>query len=112
MRKKPPSHPVPPAQLSAASRATWAQIHQGWTLDDSARELLVVYLDARDRKIAGQALIAAEGMVVATAKGTKVHPAVAVVRDAETCMLRAWRQLGLDVATPGPVGRPGGRGPA
>jgi phage terminase small subunit len=109
---KKPAHPAPPRGLSAAAKATWATIHQGWSLDDSARELLTVYLEARDRKIAGQALIAQEGMVIPTGKGTRLHPAIAAVEKAEVCMLRAWRQLGLDVAQPGPVGRPGGRGPA
>jgi phage terminase small subunit len=113
-KTKPPAHPAPPRDLSPAARSTWTAIHQGWSLDDSARELLTIFLEARDRKAAGQALIASEGLVIPTGKGkgTRLHPAIAAVRDAETCMLRAWRQLGLDVAAPGPVGRPGGRGPA
>jgi phage terminase small subunit len=108
------SPPIPeaPEGLTAASRATWKRIHQGWSLDDSGRVLLTVALQARDRADAARALIAAEGLVIASLKGTKPHPAVAVLRDAETTLLRSWRQLGLDTTTPGPLGRPPGGGPA
>lgn len=114
VRKKKPisTIPPPPHELSAAAKKLWATIHSGWALDDSARVLLLIYLQASDRATTARALITQEGMVISTAKSTRVHPAVAVARDAETTMLRAWRQLGLDVSAPGPVGRPAGRGPA
>jgi phage terminase small subunit len=104
--------PAAPSDLSAASRAIWREVHAGWQLDASARVLLTAALRAADRASHARELVAAEGLVVMAGKSTKAHPAIAVLRDAETTMLRAWRQLGLDVAAPGPMGRPPGRGPA
>src|SRR5438034_1893169 len=104
--------PKPPGGLSTMSRGLWSRMHRGWQLDDSARVLLTVALRAHDRAEEARAIIARDGMVIKAAKGTRAHPAVAVLRDAETSLLRAWRQLGLDVAVPGPLGRPAGSGPA
>ena len=39
---------------------------------------------------------------------SRAHPALGIAKDAELVLLRAWRQLGLDVAAPGKPGRPQG----
>jgi phage terminase small subunit len=104
--------PAAPADLSAASREIWREVHLGWEIDAGARVLLVTALRANDRATAARALIAKEGLVIAVGKSTRAHPAVTVLRDAETTMLRAWRALAFDAPPTGPMGRPPGRGPA
>jgi phage terminase small subunit len=110
MRK--PAIPLPPSDLSAESKHRWREIHQGWLLDASARVLLTTALRADDRASQARGLVAKDGMVIKVGKSTRAHPALKVLQDAETTKLRAWRALGLDVAQPGPMGRPPGRGPA
>lgn len=100
--------PTPPDDLSPGSQALWAQIHRGWALDDSARLLLTVALRAFDRGAAARALVERDGLML---KG-RAHPALTVVKDADGILLKAWRQLGLEMAPPAPMGRPPGRGPA
>ena len=104
--------PAAPNDLSLAAKAEWRRIHAGWEVDDSGRMLLTIALRAADRAAAARALVARDGMVVKAGKTTRAHPALAIVKDAELVLLRAWRQLNLDVPPPGPMGRPPGRGPA
>ena len=109
-RSGPDPDSPPPRGLSAAARRWWGQIHAGWAIDDSGRMLLEVALRAMDRRDAALTLIAKEGLVIEDGKGrTRAHPALSVAKDAELVILRGWRQLGLDVAPPGPIGRPPGR---
>jgi phage terminase small subunit len=71
--------------------------------------LLEAGLRARDRRDAALALVANEGLVIQDGKGrSRAHPALGIAKDAELVLLRAWRQLGLDVAAPGKPGRPQG----
>lgn len=75
-------------------------------MDDAGRSILVVIMEANDRKAAATAIIAKEGLL----KGARAHPLLAVIRDCDNIALKGWRQLGLE--PPGPMGRPPGSGPA
>jgi phage terminase small subunit len=105
--------PAPPGDLSADAKQLWRDVHAGWELDVSGRLLLSTALRAADRAATARRLVARDGMVVVTnGKGTRAHPALAIIKDADQVLLKAWRLLALDVPPPGPMGRPPGRGPA
>ncbi|MEW6299908.1 MAG: P27 family phage terminase small subunit [Thermodesulfobacteriota bacterium] len=101
----------PPAHLSAASKKLWKQITEGWELDESGLLILQQALESYDRIREAQKAIRAHGLLVANERGAlSANPALRVERDARTLLLRAWRQLALDLDPPGPIGRPpGGR---
>jgi hypothetical protein len=72
--------------------------------------LLEAALRAMDRRDAALVLVAKDGLVICDGKGrSRAHPALAIAKDSELVLLRAWRQLGLDVEAPGRPGRPPGR---
>jgi phage terminase small subunit len=98
--------PTPPSGLSAAARAVWRQVHAAWSMDAAGRSILLVILQAADRKAAACKVIAKHGLM----RGARAHPLLAVIRDADNVMLKGWRQLGLE--PPAPIGRPPGQGPA
>jgi phage terminase small subunit len=103
----PDAHPAP-RHLSPEARAHWVQFQNGWQLDDGARLILMAALEAFDRMRDAQRAIKVDGLMT---KAGKLHPATTVERDARLAMLRAIRQLGLDVEPlrDGP-GRPPGKG--
>jgi hypothetical protein len=93
--------------LSAEARAWRRRIAAGWELDDAAKLILDVGLEAFDRMRQAQALIRRKGLTV----NGHAHPATVVERDSRLAMLKALRQLNLDVE---PLrekpGRPPGKG--
>src|SRR5262245_5185799 len=100
--------PSPPADLSAAAKLVWRQIHSGWEMDDARRPILATALRAEDRAGAARAVINREGLVLQVGKSTRAHPAVTILKDSELIALKAWRQLGLQGAPAGVPGRPAG----
>lgn len=98
----------PPPHLSPEARKLYEGYVRGWAFDHAGRTVLMTALEAFDRMRGAQACIRKQGLMV---KG-RTHPAVLVERDARLAMLRALRQLGLDLE---PLrdrpGRPGGEGP-
>lgn len=94
-----------PRHLSAEARGLYRNFVAEWNLDGAARLILMVALEAFDRMRGAQRLIKREGL---TLKG-RANPAITVERDARLAMLRAVRQLNLDLEPlrDGP-GRPGG----
>jgi phage terminase small subunit len=95
----------PPKHLSRSARAWWRRIAEGWQLDDSSWLLLQVALEAYDRLTQARETIERDGLVV----DGRLNPACQAEKDSRIALLRAWRQLSLDVEPPGPVGRPAGR---
>jgi hypothetical protein len=94
------------SRLSAEAQAWEARFVAGWNLDDAGKFILAVALEAFDRMRGAQRTIRREGLVV---KG-KAHPATVIERDARLAMLRALRQLNLDVEPlRDKAGRPPGR---
>jgi P27 family predicted phage terminase small subunit len=95
-----------PKHLSTEARAFWTQIVTEWAIDDAGALIRLVACECLDRLRGAQQVIKREGMTV---KG-RAHPATVIERDARLALLRARRQLGLDLE---PVrdhpGRPAGR---
>jgi P27 family predicted phage terminase small subunit len=107
------SRPRAPAHLSKAARTWWKQLTDMYEFEspDSVMTLECV-MECFDRATAAREMVQKEGVVIRDRFGQlKQHPGTIVERDAKMAMLRALRQLGLDVIPPGtlPIGRPAGR---
>lgn len=101
-----------PDHLSAEAREWWQKIVTGWELDESALLILRQALESFDRLVEVQKQIREDGLTVRNYKtgATSAHPLLRVEKESRNLLLRAWRQLGLDMDPPGPIGRPpGGR---
>jgi P27 family predicted phage terminase small subunit len=104
MKRPPPNH------LSKESKQIWSEIVKGWEILESDFTVLRIALESFDRLQEARRVIDKEGMILVDGKGKKyAHPALAVEKESRTGLLRAWRQLGLDLEPPQPVGRPPGR---
>jgi P27 family predicted phage terminase small subunit len=78
-----------------------------WEVGRDGLLVLQVALEAYDRLCQARRLIDTEGIIITDPSGRRrAHPALMVEKEARLGLLRAWRQLGLDVEPPGPVGRP------
>jgi P27 family predicted phage terminase small subunit len=93
-----------PKHLSPAAKRTWRRIAAEFELDGNAALLLETALVQWDRMTQARQMLSREGIVI----NGKRHPAIDVEKQASSLFLRAWRQLGLDIAPPGAVGRPAG----
>jgi len=96
-----------PSHLGAEQRRMWLAYMEGWAIDHAGRQLLVLALEAHQRMRQAQRALKRAGLVV---KG-RLNPVVIVERDSRLAMLKALRQLGLDLE---PLhdrsGRPAGKG--
>jgi hypothetical protein len=96
----------PPPTLGAEEQRMWRDYLADFELDHAGRVLLCLALESHGRMREAQEVIKREGLVA----GSKMNPAIIVERDSRLAMLKALRQLGLDVE---PVrdrpGRPPGR---
>lgn len=103
--------PPPPKGLSTEAQRWWRELHSEFDLDDKgAAFLLEAALRAFDRANEAARLIDEHGIATKDRFGQlRANPAVAAERDARSQMLMAFKQLGLDVIPPGPVGRPPGK---
>jgi P27 family predicted phage terminase small subunit len=95
-----PRRPRSPQHLTAEARRFWRQVVDEYQLEAHHLRILETGCEALDRMRQAQALIASEGMTVDGRFGPKQHPAVAVERDSRIALLRAIRELGLDVEAP------------
>jgi P27 family predicted phage terminase small subunit len=99
--------PKPPRHLSRPAKAWWRTVTTEWDIAQDGLLVLQVALEAYDRLCQARQLVDGEGVVIVDPSGRRrAHPALAVEKEARLALLRAWRQLGLDVEPPGPVGRP------
>lgn len=106
------ARPKPPKHLSAEARRWWRRVLAEYGIEDAAGLMILGQaLEAYDRLREAQELIRRDGLIIATpATGAKhLHPAARVEKEARTLLLTAWKQLGLDIEPPGPIGRPPGR---
>ncbi len=95
--------PKPPAHLSEAARKWWKKITEEFIFETpDALLILETALECFDRQRVAREIVDKEGPIISDRFGQKKqHPATIVERDAKMAMLRAFRQLGLDVIAPG-----------
>lgn len=94
--KRPPT----PRRLGSGGRKLWLDIVGAFEIEPHEVAALEAACLARDRLLAAQDLIDAEGLVIEGRYGAKAHPAVAVVRDSSRLMLAALKDLGLEEVAP------------
>ncbi len=95
-RKKPPRPPAHPHGLRARGGAFWSEAIASYELSGSELELLVEACRLLDEVEALHDAIEADGLTVAGAAGqTRIHPAVAEVRQHRLALGRVLAQLQL-----------------
>lgn len=92
--------PTAPRHLSESSRAFWRSVVAEFELETHHLAILQAACEARDRMDEARAAIDTDGAYITGRFGMKAHPALAVERDSRTAMLRALRELGLDLEAP------------
>jgi P27 family predicted phage terminase small subunit len=91
--------PQPPPHLGEPERLIWGGIVRDFELaTEASTAVLITALEAHMRARECREIIAREGMTVAGRDGqTKVHPLLAVERDARQSWLSAIKALGLEL---------------
>ena len=101
--------PAPPEHLTEPAAAFWRDVVTEYELDAHNLKRLEAACDSYDRMCAARRAVLEAGMVFEDRFGqVKPSPAIAIERDARLALLRALRELGLDI--PVPEGRPPRRG--
>jgi hypothetical protein len=100
--------PEPSRPLGVHGRALWIAIQTEYRINDSpGRELLQLACEALDRAQQLADAVAADGVVVRTARGeVRTHPAVKEELACRAFTAKALSRLGLDVEPSRPAGRP------
>lgn len=104
--------PKPPVHLSQQAKKLWHKLNTEFDLSDSVSlVLLESACSALDRWQGARRILARDGPVIMDRWGTKrVHPCVAVERDAKATMRAALHELHLDLEPLNDrAGRPPGR---
>jgi hypothetical protein len=102
----------PSRPLGEHGRALWAKVSSEYDVSDAAgTEMLTQACQACDRAEAVAACVEADGEMVRTPQGIKVHPAIREELSARGFVVRTLQKLGLNFepVRAGP-GRPPGRG--
>jgi P27 family predicted phage terminase small subunit len=91
--------PAPPGHLGEPEQQIWRDVFADFNLQTkAANHVLVSALEAHQRARECREAIAADGMTVTGRDGqTKVHPLLAVERDARQAWLSGLRALGLEL---------------
>jgi phage terminase small subunit len=91
-----------PEGLSERSAALWRDLVPRRVASLQRQQLLVEGLRSLDRIEEARRVIAAEGLILRSARSgvAHAHPAVAIERQARVSFFRIWRELGL-VVDPG-----------
>jgi phage terminase small subunit len=93
--------PVAPSHLQPATREWWQSVVTRWDLEPHHIKLLTMAAVSWDRHEEARAVVAAEGLTVATRDGgARVHPAVKIEMEARVQFARLLRELDLDLDTP------------
>lgn len=97
-----------PAGLSDQAREWWRRITAEYDLDPAGLLVLEAALQSFDRAAEARAVLAVEGLTVQGRYGVRVHPMVAVERDARAAALRGIKSLNLELEPILSPGRPAG----
>jgi len=89
-----------PRHLTPTARKFWRSVLAGYELEAFHLAILAAACEAMDRMNEARAAIEADGPYIDGRFGKKAHPALAIERDSRTAMLRAIRELGLDLEAP------------
>jgi len=106
--------PSAPAHLADAGRELWSSIMEEYRIGDAGgRALLRTAAEAADRVASCRVLLDTEGEVIRIRGVPRAHPAAAIERDARAALIRALKELHLDIEplrdAPGrPAGQLGG----
>jgi phage terminase small subunit len=92
----------PPVHLSIDARRHWNRITAAYEITADAAMILETALANWDMAQAARELLRREGMVV----DNRRHPAIETQKLGDMIFLRCMRELGLNIAPPGDVGRP------
>src|SRR5687767_3040990 len=99
--------PTAPRHLHDAGKALWRGVLADYEVTDThdlAR--LQAAAEAADRITQAREAVERDGAYVEGRFGMKAHPALAIERDARTQLLRALRELGVDLAQAAPTRPP------
>ena len=103
--------PDPPSHLLQAGRELWRITLEQWDLSPTDLPLLAVACEQVDRIAECRRIIESDGLMLTDPSGRqRCHPLLAVEKEANNLLLRAWRQLDLSDDMPAKVGRPSTRG--
>jgi phage terminase small subunit len=92
-----PSVPRAPRHFTARTSKIWRATCKEWELDAAGLAVLRVALEALDRLEQARVIVAREGLVIKTSRGTsRPHPALRVEREARAGFLMAMQRLGLE----------------
>ena len=95
--------PPPPPHLSLSTRQWWLTTVKTYVLQEHHLRLLEAACDAWDRMVQARAALLKDGLTVPGPDGSvRVHPCVAIERDARLAVARLIRELDLDTEPPVP----------
>jgi hypothetical protein len=87
-----------PAHLADAGRELWSSIQSGYKISDpGGLALLRVACEAADRVASCRKMLDEAGEVIFIKGVPRAHPAAAIERDARAALIRALKELHLDV---------------
>jgi hypothetical protein len=87
-----------PAHLGDAGRELWASIQAGYEISDpGGKQLLQTAAEAADRIASVRQQIDEQGELLTIRGIPRVHPLCAVERDARAALIRALKELHLDL---------------
>ena len=98
--RTPTKPPQAPKHLSAEAGKVWRSVATQYEMEERHRLILTTALEAHDRMREAQRAIERDGAYVEGRFGLKAHPGLAVERDSRLAMMRAFRELGLDLEEP------------
>ncbi len=97
--------PKAPTHLSAEARKFWRDVVAQFEMQPYDLQLLGAACESLDRMREAQKTVAADGPYVDGRFGLRAHPGLAVERDSRIALMRALRELALDIEPP-PESRP------
>jgi hypothetical protein len=99
--------PAPPKGLTPKTRRWFHEVVERWELESHHVHLLGVASRALDEMKAAERLIDAEGLVVIMPSGARrPNPAVRIANECRAVLMRAIRELDLDISVPAELKRP------